>query len=94
MVKELIAFLEKLPKDTVIGVIYTACSDYQVLEEGELNFFNKTDFDEQDEEAKILGYRRHRRFVYRHGKIMEYNERTWDKKETPVFVPLLVFPGN
>ena len=40
------------------------------------------------------GYRPMRRYVLRHGNIMEYDERTWPPGETPHFVPVLILPGN
>lgn len=94
---ELIAFLEKLPKDTVVGVVYRCCSDYSVLEESELDFVPAPSNEELDESRRTRRYGLHNltgRFVLRQGRIMEYDSRTWDTTETPVFIPLLVLPGN
>lgn len=85
-VEELISYLQKLPKDTVIGVVYRACSDYVLLEERELEFVSAEGIKEYYQEAK--------RYVLRHGKVMEYNPTTWDSSEVPQFVPILLFPGN
>jgi hypothetical protein len=87
-VKELIEYLEKLPKDTVIGVVYTACSDVAILEERELQFVSP---------GEITGrFSRRRRFIIRQGRLMEYDEKVWDHKTEgePKFVPVLVLPGN
>lgn len=86
-VKELIAYLEKLPGDTQIGIVYMRCSDYQVLDEDELKFFPSGSI-------QLSRYSKVRRFVLRNGQIMEYDEKTWDKNEVPNFVPVLAFPGN
>lgn len=82
-VQELIAYLEKLPKDAVIGIVYRAYSDYSLLEEDELDYYP----------SGSLQHGR-KRFVLRNGKIMQYDEKTWDKREVPHFVPILAFPGN
>jgi hypothetical protein len=93
-VKELINYLQKLPQDTVIGVVYTACSDLSVLEERELVFYDKIDYEINAKQYSSTSSLRTKRYVLRNGQIMEYNERTWDPKETPNFVPILIFPGN
>ena len=85
-VRDLIDYLNKLPKDTVIGVVYQCCSDLVILEEGDMHFTDKL---QMDQRRFPCG-----RYVLRHGKIMVYNENTWDKEEVPHFVPVLVLPGN
>lgn len=86
-VKELIAYLEKLPKETVIGVVHWMYSDIQVLDEESLKYVDLVKVEE--------GYANRRRFILRQGRIMEYNEAQWDKAEgEPHFVPVLVLPGN
>lgn len=89
-VPELIAYLEKLPKDTVIGVVYRYCSDYEVLNEEDLTFCEDSSI------GPSRVYRKdNKRYVLRQGRIMEYDPKTWDVNEgTPHFVPVLVFPGN
>ncbi len=84
-VKELITKLQEYPQDTEVAVLYEMCSDLSILEADELEFYPT---------AGIPHYSGPRRFVLRNGRIMEYDEKTWDKNETPVFVPILVFPGN
>ncbi len=83
-VSELIAYLEKLPKDTVIGVVFTACSDLCVLEESDLRIYPAFD-------GSGKGWPK---YVIKHGQLMEYNPNTWDPAVAPVFVPVLAFPGN
>jgi hypothetical protein len=90
-VTDLIHYLEKLPKDTVIGVVYQAYSDLSILEESDLFFTDKAFMDSH---KGVVATSPDRRYVLRHGKIMEYDEHTWDKNETPVFVPVLMLPGN
>lgn len=96
-VTDLIRYLEKLPKDTVIGVVYQACSDYSILDENDMIFIDKTRQDEIEERRKTVGWftgGQGKRYVVRNGNIMEYDEKTWPKEETPHFVPILVLPGN
>lgn len=83
---ELITYLEKLPKDAVIGVVFMACSELTVLEESDLKLHTKDDVPK--------GRHKRQRFVFRHGKLMEYDPKVWDTAETPVFVSVLEFPGN
>lgn len=85
-VEELIAFLRKLPKKTVVGCLFERFSDYAVLEESDIRFF--------PEGVKERSWLTPRRYVLRYGKIMEYDEKTWDPNEVPHFVPVVVFPGN
>ncbi len=86
-VTELIAYLEKLPKDTVIGVVYWACSEPHILEERELKFNPK--------DKPAVGRYNEKRYVMRHGHLVEYDPKQWDHSEgQPEFVPVLEFPGN
>jgi hypothetical protein len=81
-VKDLIAYLEKLPKETEIGVIFQRYSDYEILREADLRFSGSSPGSQG-------------RYVLRKGRLMLYDESTWDHKtEEPNFVPLLVLPGN
>lgn len=97
-VRDLIEFLERLPKDTQIGVVYRACSDLVILEENDLTFTDKAYLDRHGlklgEADRAYRNRRNRRYVLRHGKLMEYDERTWPPDEVPHFVPVLILPGN
>lgn len=89
-VQDLIRYLERLPKDAVIGVVYRMYSDLSILDEADMTFADKAYLDEN---GGAIGYRR-RRYVLRNGNIMEYDEKTWPKEETPHFVPVLILPGN
>lgn len=85
-VEDLIAYLEKLPKNTRIAVAYRACSDVGLMDEKDIDFF-------PDGSATTrYGYKQ--QFVVRNGQLMEYNAKDWSKDEVPKFVPVLVFPGN
>lgn len=90
-VQDLIAYLEKLPKDSQIGVVFRMHSDYEVLEESDMTFIPSPTKEELDarQPYTITG-----RYVLRNGKLMEYNRLTWPKEEVPNFVPLLILPGN
>lgn len=87
-VTDLIAYLERLPRDAVIGVVYRRFSEYAVLEEQDLRFIPAEGLEER------WPVRRDVRHVLRHGKIMEYDPATWDPAEAPHFVAVLAFPGN
>lgn len=93
IVKELIEYLKKLPKDAQIGVIYQACSDYVILEEEDMAFVPAPTKEELDTPSSNP-WKPIRRYVIRHGKLIEYDAKTWDKSEIPKFVPLLILPGN
>lgn len=96
-VADLIRFLEKLPRNTKVGVLYRCFSDVAILEEEDMDFIDKAAFDELDEKERqgihLWGSER-RRYVLRHGKLMEYDRLTWDPNEKPEFVPVLILPGN
>jgi hypothetical protein len=84
-VEELIALLQKFPKNSLVACVYLCCSDYVLLEPGDITYHDK----------EVEGPYGHRhRYVLRNGKIMEYNEKTWDPAETPHFVSVVAFPGN
>lgn len=88
-VQELIEVLEKFPKDSVAVCVYLCCSDYAILEPGDIVYYGK------EEEKEIKGpYGPSRRYVLRNDKIMEYDEKTWDKREVSNFVSIVAFPGN
>lgn len=85
-VSDLIRYLEKLPKDTVIGVVFSIHSDYEILDEQDMTFIGKEERDSGNELSM--------RYVLRAGRIMEFDKRTWPKEEVPNFVYVLVLPGN
>ena len=93
-VQGLIDYLEKLPKDAQVGVIYRMHSDYEVLEEGDMTFIPAPTKEQLDTETVVPFSSTMRKYVLRNGRLMEYNYRTFPKSETPVFVPLLILPGN
>lgn len=86
-VEELITHLQKFPKDTTVGCVYLCYSDYVILEPEDIRYYDKNE--------KMKGpYGSDHRYVLRNGKIMEYNEKTWDKSEVPNFVSVIAFLGN
>jgi len=93
--EDLIVYLQKLPKGTIIGCVFLQCSDICPLEEHMLEFFDKAKYDEQASEI-----RRGRgpwveipQYIVRNGQIMEYSIHTFPPEEIPQFVSVLVFPG-
>lgn len=93
-VKDLIVYLERLPRDAVIGVVYMRCSENVVLEEGDMHFIPAPDATEADSLPPRNRYFEPENYVLRHGKIQRYDPRTWDVSETPHFVAVLALPGN
>lgn len=85
-VEELIKVLEGLPKGTLAACVYSCCSEYVLLEPKDITFHEVGIKDPCSTKTK--------RYVLRHGKIMEYDENTWDKTEIPNFVSVVAFPGN
>lgn len=86
-VEELIVLLQKFPKDSLSVCIYLCCSDYVLLEPIDIKYYDKED--------KVKShYGKVHRYVLHNGKIMEYDEKTWDTKEIPNFVSVITFPGN
>lgn len=85
-VKDLIEHLQQYPQDTVIGVLYQAFSDYSILEPEDIEFLPN---------GKVKAFSNEKRYILRGGRVMEYDERTWDKRQgEPQFISLLIFPGN
>lgn len=76
-VAELIEELKLLPQDYV--VTYQCCSDYSLLEPGEVRVGNPKDFVEHHNMP---------------GVVRRYNKREWPGDMTPTFVNTIVFPGN
>lgn len=75
-VRELIAKLQTMPQDA--AVLYRCCSDYSILESGEI-VLRKAD----DELVALRG-----------GKHMTLTRKQYPANETPVFVDAVIFPGN
>ena len=96
LVSELIEHLQKYPKGTMVGVVFRQFSDLVVLNREDIQFIGKADLDANPEALSMeAGYRSTQlRYVYRNGQLMEYNPQTWDPKEVPNFVPVIIFPGN
>lgn len=89
LVEELIEHLKTFPKDSIAVCVYRAFSDYFILEPEDITYYDK------EQEKEIRGpFGPTRRYVLRHGKVMEYDEKTWDKSEIPNFVSIVAFPGN
>ncbi len=86
--QELIDHLKQFPPDAEIA--YRSCSEYDVMEVEEVRF--APDGTATDESNWCTP----KRFVKRGGRIVTYNEKQWDfeKDGQPVFVPLILFPGN
>lgn len=84
-VEELIARLQEFPKDSLVVCVYLCCSDYAILEPSDITYHDK----------EVSGpFGNSHKYVLRNGKIMEYDEKTWDRTEVPKFVSIVAFPGN
>ncbi len=94
LVKELIEYLQKLPQDVHVGVLYRAFSEYSLLEEDDMTFIDKPRLDANGGYISPSAASRKERYVYRNGMVMQYDEKTWDKSEKPVFIQMLILPGN
>ena len=84
-VKNLIDKLKTYPQDASVVVLYTACSDYCILEDDALTFIPSPGDVKKWDSAQ---------YVLRNGMVMRYDVKTWPKEEVPQFLSLLVFPGN
>jgi hypothetical protein len=88
-VKELIEKLQEYPQDASVAVLYSACSDYSILEADELSFIPAPGIIQNKNP-----YPNNRQYVLRNGQVMLYDPKTWPKDEVPSFLNLLIFPGN
>lgn len=75
-VRELIAELQAMPQEA--AVLYQCCSDYSILEPGEIVLRTA------DDELVAL----------RGGKHMTLTRKQYPADETPVFVDAVILPGN
>lgn len=84
--RELIDHLKQFPLDA--EVVYPACSEYWMMDTGEVTFAS-------DGKA-VEPYGNIARFVSRGGHVVTYKEKQWDKAVDgePVFLQLILFPGN
>ena len=88
-VKELIEHLSQFQQDASVLCAYRACSEYMILEPEEITFHQGGMPDTYYKDGRF-----ERRWVMRNGQVMEYDPKTWDPNEVPVFLDMVAFPGN